>query len=139
MSQHIDIDCNVQGETPIFVACLNGRFETVKALVQLNADINERNDKAIDVASVVSVFAVGLWLSGTHDIDVHCVTYGEVPVFVAALNGKVEAVKALVQLNADVNECNQMVIDFSSAIAFSFCCCPLGGFPVHITQDSCPL
>ena len=51
MSQHIDFDCDVQGETPIFVACLNGRSETVKALVQLNADVNiECNDKAIDVA-----------------------------------------------------------------------------------------
>ena len=56
LSRRIDIGCDVQGETPIFVACLNGRSETVKALVQLNADVNnECNDKAIDVASVVCV------------------------------------------------------------------------------------
>ena len=45
---HIDIDYNMQGETPIFAACLNGRAETVKTLIQVKANINERNPKAID-------------------------------------------------------------------------------------------
>ena len=39
---------DVQGDTPIFVAALNGEAETVKALVQLKANINECNQKAMD-------------------------------------------------------------------------------------------
>ena len=40
------------------------------------------------------------------------VLQGELPVFVAASNGKAETVTTLVNLKANINECNQKAIDF---------------------------
>ena len=60
LNQCIDIDCDLQGETPIFVAGLHGWVpETVETLIQLKANINECNQKAIDVGLASAVcFAV---------------------------------------------------------------------------------
>ena len=103
----------MQGETPIFAACLNGRAETVKTIVQLKADIHECNPKVIDFAHATAVcFDICLCLSDTYYVDVLCAAQGELPIFVAALNGEAETVQALIQFKANINECNQKAIDF---------------------------
>ena len=110
---YTDVHCIAQGELPAFVAALDGEAETVEALVHLKANINECNPKAIDFAHATDFcFDTGLCFSNMQYTDVYCVAQGELPIFVAASNGEAKTVKALVQLKANINECNQKAIDF---------------------------
>ena len=93
------------------VAAALGRTEVVRTLIRAKTDINGRNDKARTPLFQPSACVLMLCDTKSH-IDTDYNMQGETPIFAACLNGRTETVKALVQLKANINECNQKAIDF---------------------------
>ena len=103
-------DFVVQGESLILVAAALGRPEVVRTLVEAKIDINGRNNKARTPLFQTSVCFCALCCTKSY-IDIDNNVQGVTAVFAACLNGRTETVKALVQLKANINECNQKAID----------------------------
>ena len=101
----------MQAETLIFAAAALGAPQAVRTLVRAKADVNGRNSRARTPFQPIVFILVCLCYTKSY-IDIDYNVQGVTPIFVATLNGEAETVKALVQLKADINECNLKAIDF---------------------------
>ncbi|KAL7912680.1 ankyrin repeat-containing domain protein [Trichoderma velutinum] len=101
------VDINVRisdGKTALFPIVQHGNFDAVKLLVEKGADVNAREKKGlVPLHCVGNVDIIRLLVE--RGADVHATCNGFTPLFSAAIGGKIDVVRLLVQLDlgADVN------------------------------------
>lgn len=112
-NRDVDVDVNGtdrDGRTPLYVACLLGHLDVVKALLDGGADVNKAHKDGFTPLYVASQ-------SGYRDIVAVLIAKGAevnkadkdgfTPLYAASENGHLGIVQALLSSGADVNKANK--------------------------------
>ena len=98
-----------RGETPLFLAALNGRAEMVELLlaipgINVNSETSNENVTPLFAAAIKGHKDIASLLLDAPNVDIDACSYtGATPLFVAAEYNFPEIVEQLVKRGADVN------------------------------------
>ncbi|XP_063402205.1 uncharacterized protein LOC134686468 [Mytilus trossulus] len=99
--------CNVSGESPLFVSVQEGHTDVVELLLDNKVDINKCENHEISPLFIAcnknSIEIVKLLLAKNANID-KCRDNGESPLFGACRNNNVDVIKLLLDKKADIDK-----------------------------------
>jgi len=116
----VDIDrTNLQGESPLMLAAINGNVEITKLLIKLGAEINKAGWGPLHYAATKgNLEIIKLLLERSAYIDAESPN-GTTPLMMAARYGTFDAVKLLIEEGADPTIANNLKLsanDFAAMV-----------------------
>ena len=112
--QGIPVDQGIAADswTPLILAARNGKADTVTALLDHGADINNKGDGTtalIEASKLGHIEVVNVLLNRDADMSIDTFDEGITALDAAVMNGFLEVLEALIASGADVNQTSQQL------------------------------